>query len=515
MSVSGVSKAYLVVALVVAIVVAPLPYSPFAFALLVFDAYFFLKSRNVGWSLVFVLSSVFLVSLSFQSLLDSLFVGSSGFLVLPAIFALDKEFRDYTSRNFGRFEVGGRFTFIFKAFVSTLFSVFVLSVILWNPSLIVSALVVGGYVCFVLLFVLRSFPKRPIEVSRQLLRVLVGNEEELSVSVKGKVGLPCYVYLNSVFSWVSVDPKMFVFNLEKAVTVKLVVSPPLAGSFLLKIEAFLVDPWGFTVRNQILEPVELHVIPKARYAEWLAKKFLEMTSSGSSWARSMVSSRSAKSSRSGIEFYGNRRYVPGDALKNIDWRHTFKFQELVVKEFSGLSSQLKIIVVNLKARDIKDADQLAYNLVMSVLTLAVEGSSYGALIAYDEDELVSVVCLENPRELLKRALKLTGKISLGKGFERVLEPIDIRLRNSLLSSAYSREKVNRGFLEILELEKFVGEKMIKGHPVMEGLSIICKSGFVPGAFVVISSGNDQSELSVIMERYRRKGCNLLFLDKSV
>lgn len=128
--------------------------------------------------------------------------------------------------------------------------------------------------------------------------------------------------------------------------------------------------------------------------------------------------------------------------------------------------------------------------------------------------MVSVVPPKNPRELLKKALKLTGKIMLGKDLERVLEPIYSRMLKSLIN--FGRGKgLDDSFLGFLNLEKFVAESLIKGHPVTEGLSIMCNSGFAPSAFVIISSGIDDPELSVVMERYRRKGCNLLFLSKKV
>lgn len=60
--------------------------------------------------------------------------------------------------------------------------------------------------------------------------------------------------------------------------------PPLAGPSKLRLQASAVDPHGLIQTNQILEPIELHIIPKAKYAQWLAKKYLEQTASGTSMA---------------------------------------------------------------------------------------------------------------------------------------------------------------------------------------------------------------------------------------
>lgn len=46
--------------------------------------------------------------------------------------------------------------------------------------------------------------------------------------------------------------------------------------------------------------------------------------------------------------------------------------ELIVKEFEGSQGQTAIIVADLTAKDAQEADKLAYDFVMSALTLATE-----------------------------------------------------------------------------------------------------------------------------------------------
>lgn len=47
--------------------------------------------------------------------------------------------------------------------------------------------------------------------------------------------------------------------------------------------------------------------------------------------------------------------------------------ELIVKQFSGSQGGVGVIVADLTASDAEEADALAYDLVMSALTLAKEG----------------------------------------------------------------------------------------------------------------------------------------------
>lgn len=103
-----------------------------------------------------------------------------------------------------------------------------------------------------------------------------------------------------------------------------------------------------------------------------------------------------------MEYYGSRPYEPGDRLKDDDRRHSFKLQELVVKEFVGAHGQPAIIVANLAAKDLEEADKLAHNLVMSALTLAMEAMPT-ALAAYDHKEVLATIPLTSPREALKKA----------------------------------------------------------------------------------------------------------------
>ena len=82
-----------------------------------------------------------------------------------------------------------------------------------------------------------------------------------------------------------------------------------------------------------ISALKLVVIPRATYADDLARQYLSGAETAGSPASSVGAIQSLYGLRQGIEFYGNRMYQPGDNLKNIDWKHSVKYNELVTKEF--------------------------------------------------------------------------------------------------------------------------------------------------------------------------------------
>ena len=148
-----------------------------------------------------------------------------------------------------------------------------------------------------------------------------------------------------------------------------------------------MDSRGLVVTGQVLQPVDLHIIPRAKYAKWLANKFLEQTSQGSGTAAG-VPRKLSVAGRSGVEFHDTRPYQPGDSWKDLDWKHSCMLNQLIVKEFSEAHGNVGIIVADLTAKDLEDADKLSYNLVMSALTLATEALP-AALAIYNSKEILA------------------------------------------------------------------------------------------------------------------------------
>ena len=99
------------------------------------------------------------------------------------------------------------------------------------------------------------------------------------INLKAKARTAILFFLQSADSWVKVDPTIFNLTEQDVADVNLRFTPPLAGPSKILIQAAIVDPRGLLLTGQVLDPVDLHIIPKAKYARWLAEKFLQ-TSSG-------------------------------------------------------------------------------------------------------------------------------------------------------------------------------------------------------------------------------------------
>lgn len=137
-------------------------------------------------------------------------------------------------------------------------------------------------------------------------------------------------------------------------------------------------------------------------------------------------------SKQGLDYHSNRPYQTGDPLKNIDWKHSYMLGKLTVKQYSGSQGGVGVIVADLTASDAKEADALAYDLVMSALTLANEGLP-SALAVYNQKEVIAATTQAmDSRETLKKAIELTGKILIEESKGKVLQPAELqRVKRSI------------------------------------------------------------------------------------
>ena len=89
----------------------------------------------------------------------------------------------------------------------------------------------------------------------------------------------------------------------------------------------------------------------------------------------------------GKEYFASRNYLPGDPLKNIDWKHTLKLNELIVKEYIETGGQAAVLAVNLSVNSAEEADKIALNLITAALTFAQEAIP-AALAVYNHQKVV-------------------------------------------------------------------------------------------------------------------------------
>ena len=278
------------------------------------------------------------------------------------------------------------------------------------------------------------------------------------------------------------------------IRIQVALTPPLAGPAELPLNACVIDPWGLSqVRFEII-PVKLVVIPRARYADYLARKYL----AGSRFGRlPLVSSvgtiRSLYGLRQGIEFYGNRMYLPGDNLKNIDWKHSVKYNELVTKEFFEIQGQPVILLINLVAGDMEETDKLAYNIIVAALSLAQDGIPT-ALAAYDDQGVILSTPSLAAQELAVRALEIVKEIVTRENTAKSLNPPDVARLRANIRRLSETESAPAGVLrELLQIElKNLGHNA-RSSPCTAALNEVMTKANQQSTVLVISNQNHDAE----------------------
>ena len=503
-----VPKAYLILILFAGTLLSPPPHSIVALILLALQIYSVYKPLKPGLSLALTFSTLILVPLSLEPSAGKLF---SPLLTVPAIPLLDKSLRENAmEQRLSRFKDGRKATTTTKTLAITLFIMLISSVVLSNQTLTLTCSLLTIYLAAISLYVLAKVLKRPLDESKTLCRVVVGENAKTSMTIRGKAAVPLHVLLKAQCDWLHLQPSQFTLAGEGEAEISIAVKPPLAGPSKVQVQALAVDVWGLTQTGQTLEPLELHIIPRAKYAEWLAKRFLEQTAPGGGVAAEVPPSRMIRAARLGVEYYGSRPYQPGDRLRDVDWKRTLKLHELIVKEYAGAHEQPAIVAANLTASSPEEADELAYTFITSALTLAEEGLPT-ALAAYNEREVIEAVPPINPREALKKALKLTKGIVVMKHPKRVLEPPNVR---SLLRSIEQLQRLEgepaRRLSEILKFEHEALQDNARRHPVSKALEKEAKGTSPPATIIVVSLLNHDAEaLSVTLENMRKRGYNTI------
>jgi uncharacterized protein (DUF58 family) len=497
-------RAYLLLVLSVGAVLSPLPHSVAALSLLILQAYLLYKPMKPGLNLAITFSTLLLAPLTLEPPAGKLL---PAVLMVPALPLLDKALREDAAERPPAYLKDGRgLTAAAKALMVALLLTFTSSLALLNQALMLTSALIAAYLSSILLYVLIKVPRRPLAESKTWCRVVVGESAKTHASIRSGAAMPLRVSLKPLHGWAQLHPSRFTLPAGGGVDVSLTIRPPLACPSRVQLQASAVDAWGLTSTGQVLEPVELHVIPRARYAEWLARRFLEATGPGAGVTAEAPPLRAFSAGRLGLEYYGSRPYQAGDRLRDLDWKHTLKLGELIVKEYAGARGQPAIMVVNLAAGSPEEADGLAYAFIASALTLAAEGLQM-ALAAYDEGGVVESTPLMSPREALKEALKLTRKIAIVEAPKRVLEPPNLmRLRRSIEQLKALSSEPARRLAEILSFERGALEEAARSHPAGGAAEAVAEACPPPATVALISLWNHDAEaLPVILERLERRG----------
>ena len=363
----SIVRVYLVIILLLAVLLSPLLQLGVALTLLVIQLYSAYKPPKASLNLVIVVATIFFAPFALQSLLGETF---AVVLMFPALFLLDSNLKEYSlTQNFYFSKIGRTSTNTLKS-LELCFGIALLSaIILSSLTLMLTGTVLLIYLAATLIYTYRHVPLNALKESKTWSRTIVGDTDSKLINIKANTRIPVKIFLSPTDSWVKLTPNNLTLTNQADITLQF--TPPLAGPSKISVQASIVDSRGLIVTNQIIQPINLHIIPRAKYAKWLANKFLKQTSQGTGLMTD-VTRLLSKAGKFGVEFHNTRPYQPGDSLRDFDWKHTYMLGQLIIKEFSESQGNVGIIIADLTAKNAEDADLLAYNLVMSALTLARE-----------------------------------------------------------------------------------------------------------------------------------------------
>jgi hypothetical protein len=283
-------------------------------------------------------------------------------------------------------------------------------------------------------------------------RMLAGASADLQINLLSQTGFGGMLFVESPYQWLKIHtPELLL--VQENIVLKLYLSPSLSGPSDVQLRAYMTDCWGLTQFQFQFSPLQLIVIPRARYAGWLAKRYLAATKPGLLPLISNVSTVKPQFAyRRGIEYYGSQIYQPGDELKNIDWKHSVKYNKLISKEFVEFHGQPAVLLINLAAANAEEADELSQKIITTAISLARE-SIPTVITAYDQNGVKVVTPTLQPRRIVLQSMEITKEITLYANPARYLHtPAVSRLRANIARLASVEGDAPKILSQLLNIE---------------------------------------------------------------
>jgi uncharacterized protein (DUF58 family) len=353
-------------------------------------------------------------------------------------------------------------------------------------------------------------PPDSLTVQPLTVRVLARDTLETAIPLHPRMGLVAHILVELDDAWASVSPSRFVGK-SVPVVVRVKVNPPLAGSKTLLARTRCMDPWGLIVTAQQVQLAHVVVIPRGTYAAHLARAYLAQTAAGMEALSALPQTQEATPvAQRGLDYYGARRYEPGDPLRDVFWKHTLKLRQLVVKERRGQHGEPVILAVNVWGSTADDLDQTAYSTVVGALTLAREDVPM-VIAAYTDEAIVSVTPVLSPRQAVLHALHLVGAMRQVARPIRVLQPVHLaRLRRRVERLLARNASPAARLARVLQFVYRAHVTRAQQHPGYQAVLKAADHLLSPAALLVTSSGPDDPEaIELALEHLRIRGVHAL------
>ncbi|MHA1939591.1 MAG: hypothetical protein ACW97O_15385, partial [Candidatus Thorarchaeota archaeon] len=381
-----------------------------------------------------------------------------------------------------------------------------ISILIGSQSLLLASGAIMGYLPILGVIILRRLPRKPVEEIQVHHRMVVGTEDHVDIKLISKTRIGGLLSLKPLHKWLKVSPEILLLR-GSELEAKVFLTPTLSGPSIIKLRGYATDRWGLIQISFELEPIRLYVIPRAKYASWLARRFLSGSRLGDlPLISNMEVVKTIHGLRTGVEYYGSQLYQPSDSLKNIDWKHSCKYNELISKEFVEFSGQSAIVLINLAVGSAEEADKLAYDIIVTAISLAHENIP-AALAVYDHKGVKITTRALQPRQLLLQSLRVAQEIVTIINPTKYLNPPDVaRLRANLSRIRLARSPASKVLAELLQLEYQSLDNTARINPVTKALLETLAKVDKQSNIVVISQRNHDAEaLAFNVSRFTRKG----------
>lgn len=495
---------YVVLVLLATAVISALPYMVLSLVLLLAILFTVFRPQAPRLNIVINLGVIFLAPLALELCLGKItalgptttqIIATA--LICPALYLLDLNLRENVRRTQAFMKGKGErnTTYTFASILIAALAVMLVTPVVNRPVLLFTGITLALYLLWVLIGVLFSIPRHPFAAGTLMRRIIVGTTGSTRLNLTSRTWVKMHSQLSFNVPWAQVTPQQTILE-EGNTNLELSFTPPLAGESHPQLQISAFDPRGLIQINQLLEPLNLHIIPRAKYAEWLAMKYLEQTSSGAVSPINM-SSQAYANQRRGIEYLESRTYQPGDPLRDIDWKHTLKLSQLIVREYQETGEQAVIIAVNLSVADAEAADNLAFNLLTVALTLTRENIPT-ALTAYNQQNIVLNTAVIEPIDVLRQALALIREIEVVKFAHRYLEPTNIaKIRRNIRQLQQTDSEPAQRLLGILDFEHRSIEEVARSHPATLAMTAAARQIPAPAMILLVSQLNHDAEAVLV------------------
>ena len=185
---TAIARAYLIIVLLLAVMVAPPFQLGLSLVLLAIQLYCVYRPPKAGLNLILIVGSLVLAPLALQALVGQIF---AFLLIVPALFLLDSSLKEYTStQTFPFSKVGRHASNTLKSLGACLGLVFLLSAIVSNLTTMLATAVLLIYLATSFLYVYHGAPKNVLEESKTWSRIIVGDTDSKVVNLRTKAHAP-------------------------------------------------------------------------------------------------------------------------------------------------------------------------------------------------------------------------------------------------------------------------------------------------------------------------------------